>query len=92
VAADERIGASRLEQQSAYRLAGGCFAGGGENGDRVSRCPVGQRSCRRALEAVVLPAALDAVTLQLTLRRLLALPMASVGLAAFFAAPFTRQA
>ena len=45
-----------------------------------------------SLEAVVVPIALDAVTLQLTLRRLRALPTASLGLASFSVVPFTRHA
>ena len=40
-----------------------------------------------------MPVRLDAVTLQLTLRRLRALPTVSLGLLApFFAVPFTRHA
>jgi hypothetical protein len=42
--------------------------------------------------AVVVPAASNAVTLQLTLRRLRALPTASLGLLSpFIAVPFTRH-
>ena len=40
---------------------------------------------------VVVPAALDAITLQLTLRRLRALPTLSLGAATFCAVPFTRH-
>jgi hypothetical protein len=51
-----------------------------------------QRTFSRALAAVVVPAALDAVTLQLTVRRLRALPTASLGLASVFAMPFICHA
>jgi len=71
------------------RVAPASFAGCDDPGSSYA---VVQRRCSRALEAVVVPAALDAVTLQLTLRRLRALPTASLGLLApFFAVPFTRH-
>jgi hypothetical protein len=56
------------------------------------RCAGVQRTRSGALDAVVVPSALNAVTLQLTLRRLRALPTASVGLTAFSAVPSTRHA
>lgn len=50
-----------------------------------------QRTCSSALEAVVVPLALDAVTLQLTRRRLRPLPRISLDLASFSRVPFTRH-
>lgn len=59
---------------------------------RAVRAGAGQRRRSRALQAVVVPRALDAVTLQLALRRLLAVPGGSVVLAPLCPMPLTRQA
>jgi hypothetical protein len=61
-------------------------------GRYVRYARAGQRTRSRALQAVVVPAALEAVALQLAVRRMLALPAGSVVLTPLCAMPSTRHA